>query len=194
VYCGAGISDPLLISKDIEREHRELGIDSVMNCFSPEYILKLLNYDNFQLDSYPPCWLKMPFQARDAVDDDYVRDPGEQYARSADYFDPTMDDMPMDCDDGDKRKAPPDTSVEYKHASKRSRRASPSNQARYPRPPSEIKTLADAIAMGRYAAAGGLLESSEEPEFDELDAVTDELDLVTDEVLDFYEDPLKVTC
>jgi hypothetical protein len=48
--------------------------------------------------------------------------------------------------------------------------------------------------MGRYAAAGGRLESSEEPEFDELDAVTDELDLVTDEVLDFYEDPLKVTC
>ena len=87
-----------------------------------------------------------------------------------------------------KRKAPPDTSVDYKRA-KTSRRASPSNQSRYPRPPAEIKTLADVVAMDRYMRAGGEVESSE----DELDQ---HADLATDELLNLYDDlheePLKV--
>ncbi len=186
IYCGGGTCDPLLISKDIEREHRELGIDSVMNCFSPQYILNLLNYDNYQMDAYPPCWMKMPFQTRDAADDTYVYDPLTQYARDRyEYYDPTMEDY-CDTDDAKRKMTPPDTGVEYKHA-KRARRASPSNQARYPRPPTEIKTLDDVIAMGRYTAAGGAVESSEER--DELDEFGD---LATDDVLDFYEEPLKV--
>ena len=43
------------------------------------------------------------------------------------------------------------------------RRASPTNQARYPRPPSQQRTLADAIAWGRYVRAGGPVVRADGP-------------------------------
>ena len=161
IYCGASIYDPVLVSKEIELEHRALGLPPVLDCFKPQYIEKLLHYNGCDIESYPPCWMKMPFMADKHADDVRPCDPFDQCKRSTsdyDYYDPTETELPNKKRAHEYYEEAPDTA--YKPA-KTSRRASPSNQARYPRPPAEIKTLADAVAMGRYVRAGGPLEDSD---------------------------------
>ena len=163
IYCGQH-NDRLLISTDIERETRDAGFLSVMDCFRPDFIKSMLNFESYNPSNYPPCWLKMPFEARDGDDDLKIPDPfpGDDPEERVDFYDP---------DEENEDPAPNTKSMKRK-------RASPTNLSRYPRPPDQVRSLADAVAMGRYLRAGGPAVETDELEWslDELKNLAEELD------------------
>ena len=223
MFCGATNKiDEMLISKDLERETRDAGFKSVMDCFAPSFIIERLTYtipddSNGLLTQYPPCWLRVPFATRDSSTDQPIVDPADFAAERAGSFIPDFrravteynqvgdgdssdgdddnhsmgfcevladdeppryrnpylaDDevpayvgpcaVPLDTPSPPYGEAAAVGSVRARSPSpspspavKVQRRASPTNQARYPRPPRYQRTLADAISWGRYVRAGG---------------------------------------
>ena len=158
-FCGATnlmkIDKPL---PDIQASVRADGFNSIVDCFSPHVLLDFFGYEPISRDDFanlPAAYTKMPFEMRNDPEDELYEDH-EQEPNSPKRAEPQSVVRPT------RRAALTPVTAGKVNAKtsepvskKRRMRASPTNLARYPRPPDAVNSLQTAMQWAAYHAARG---------------------------------------
>jgi len=185
LQIGTSTTDLKIVS-DVEMEVRTCGFGSVAKCFQPEMLCEFFGYDvptRRDIDRFPPCYIRNAFHFRNNLGDEMPEDPMlHMLGQSTEMGSPPRRshcDSPirsratgpatglspsrrrMRPDDAPSPLTPRSGNSQGKDedeppVKRRRARASPSNNARYPRPPDEVNSFDTALQWTAYARARGL--------------------------------------
>ena len=73
LHVGSAQANAELVQEVVELNHAH-GFGSVLSCYNPVSLLEFFSYGPFDLSIMPPCFLKVPFMARNAEGDEEMDD------------------------------------------------------------------------------------------------------------------------
>ena len=181
-----GFTGDCKVVQDVETETAACGFGSIAECYHPATLLEYFGYEHPSseaLKSFPPCFTKVPFEFRNAPGDETPMDPlgdvltappsalstptktpaAPARATALSPARPTNATRTAPSPLATRnRNARGDADDEPEPPIKRRRRirASPTNHARYPRPPDEVNSVQTARQWSDYARARGLVAAT----------------------------------